>query len=96
MIPDSHPGLPGHFPRHPIVPGVVTLDYVVNGLLKQIPGAKLVAFPQVKFFQPLLPEVVVTVTYKFLSDGRYQFCCESNEIKILSGQICLTKPDDLT
>jgi len=87
VISATHPSLPGHFPNHPITPGVVTLDHVVRGLLEQMPGTSLCGFPQVKFLRPLLPQVEVTVTYKPKSETLYQFICEGDGKVILSGQI---------
>ena len=95
MIPDTHPSLPGHFPKNPIIPGVVTLDYIARGLLKQMPGTSLVGFPQVKFLLPLLPDALVTVVYKFHSDDLYQFYCECNGDKVLSGKIHLAQSSKL-
>ena len=54
-IPASHPALPGHFPGHPVVPGVVLLDCVAAALARWR-GARIAALPQVKFTGPLLPE----------------------------------------
>ena len=53
-IPASHPALPGHFPGHPVVPGVVLLDRVAAALARWR-GARVAALPQVKFSRPLLP-----------------------------------------
>jgi acyl-coenzyme A synthetase/AMP-(fatty) acid ligase len=49
----SHPSLPGHFPGHPLVPGVVLLERV-EAMLREH-GARVVAFPSVKFSRPVLP-----------------------------------------
>ena len=32
IISADHPSLPGHFPGHPIVPGVVLLDRVLEAI----------------------------------------------------------------
>ena len=56
VIEADHPALPGHFPGHPVVPGVVVLDRVLAAI-EATNGAALGALrlPQVKFVQPLLP-----------------------------------------
>ncbi|WP_018873685.1 hypothetical protein [Thioalkalivibrio sp. ALJ16] len=51
----DHPALPGHFPGHPVVPGVVVLDQVAA--VAQAHGlGSINALPQVKFLAPLAPE----------------------------------------
>jgi len=89
MVSSAHPCLPGHFPGNAVVPGVVMLDHVAIGLLKQIEGYDLAGFPQVKFLRKLLPEVEVIVSYQAKNEMLYQFSCEANEQLILSGQIRL-------
>lgn len=54
-IPHDHPSLPGHFPGHPVVPGVVLLDRVFAAIEAAHPHAFGWRLPQVKFVQPLLP-----------------------------------------
>lgn len=75
-IPEDHPALPGHFPGHPVVPGVVLLDRVAEALLRWR-GARIVGMPQVKFMRPLLPgqsaelhleDGVDSVRFKLLHD----------------------------
>lgn len=55
-IAPDHPSLPGHFPGHPVVPGVVVLEHVLEALAAQgEPLAAPLRWPQVKFVAPLLP-----------------------------------------
>jgi 3-hydroxymyristoyl/3-hydroxydecanoyl-(acyl carrier protein) dehydratase len=89
MIPATHPGLEGHFPGNPIVPGVVILDHVVSGLTSQLQGAVLDYISQVKFLRPLLPDAVVTTTYQAKSETLYRFSCVCNSSVMVSGQIQL-------
>lgn len=56
-IPAAHPSLPGHFPGHPVVPGVVILDTVLECAARWLGRPCVVrTLPQVKFVAPLLPE----------------------------------------
>lgn len=87
IISSQHPALPGHFPGSPITPGIVSLDHIARGLLEQLPGTSLEGFPQVKFIQPLLPDVEVLVTYLVKTESLYQFSAKVGEQKILSGQM---------
>jgi len=88
-ISEKHPSLDGHFPDHAITPGVVTLDFVVSGLLEQIPGASLSGIPQMKFLQPLLPRAEVVTVYKQKRETLYQFSCEVEGEIVLQGQLQL-------
>ncbi|WCE05425.1 hypothetical protein [Pseudoxanthomonas sp. JBR18] len=55
-VPHDHPALPGHFPGHPVVPGVVVLDHVLDAVeAAHGPLRGALRLPQVKFVQPLLP-----------------------------------------
>ena len=54
-IPLEHPCLPGHFPRQPVVPGVVILDAVQSAIEHEAGALAATRWPQVKFLQPLLP-----------------------------------------
>lgn len=52
----DHPCLPGHFPGHPLVPGVVVLEQVLLAVAAGH-GADIACLrlPQVKFLAPLYP-----------------------------------------
>ena len=55
VVPPDHPSLPGHFPGHPVVPGVVLLDHVLEAIEATHGPLGALRLPQVKFVQPLLP-----------------------------------------
>ena len=81
----DHPSLAGHFPGHPVVPGVVLLDEVARAL-ERTSGATLRALPSVKFLAPLRPgeaaELVLTV-----AAGRVRFRIEREGAPIASGEV---------
>ena len=77
ILPD-HPSLPGHFPGHPIVPGVVLLDHVA-ALLGPVTG-----LPRAKFLRPVHPGDVVEVR---ADAGR--FWCSVGGTDVLTGVFTL-------
>ena len=50
----DHPSLPGHFPGHPLVPGVILLEQVAIAL-RAWRGQHLIRVLEAKFMAPLLP-----------------------------------------
>ena len=70
-IPADHPCLPGHFPGHPIVPGVVLLDQVMTAA-----GVQATALPSAKFLRPVRPGEVVEVAFRRTAAGRLAFRAE--------------------
>ncbi len=53
-VPPEHPCLPGHFPGHPLVPGVVLLEHVARAL-RDWRNLRLARVLEVKFLAPLHP-----------------------------------------
>lgn len=51
----DHPSLPGHFPQHPLVPGVLVLDHVLSNL-QRATGRRVERLRQVKFTTALRPQ----------------------------------------
>ena len=55
-ISPDHPSLPGHFPGHPVVPGVVILDEVIAAAERCIGHPlRMTGLPTAKFLSPLSP-----------------------------------------
>lgn len=53
-VPHEHPCLPGHFPGHPLVPGVVLLQHVAKAL-RDWRKQRLARVLEAKFLAPLHP-----------------------------------------
>lgn len=51
----AHPALAGHFPYHPVAPGVVVLDRVIAAVEAQLPAQHCVGVRRMKFLRPLRP-----------------------------------------
>ena len=54
-VPADDPSLPGHFPQHPVVPGVLLLDHVLSNLQRST-GRRVDCLRQVKFTAALFPD----------------------------------------
>jgi 3-hydroxyacyl-[acyl-carrier-protein] dehydratase len=66
-IPVDHPSFAGHFPGHPIVPGVVLLDEVMQAATLYMPGWDHASKPDItipvcKFLQSVLPGATLELT----------------------------------
>jgi 3-hydroxymyristoyl/3-hydroxydecanoyl-(acyl carrier protein) dehydratase len=84
----NHPALPGHFPGHPVVPGVVLLDAVLSALPAQLAKPfRVSGFPAVKFSAPLAPEQTFEVRFVPKDAGRMAFSIESGGATLVSGSV---------
>lgn len=54
FIDPQHPAFAGHFPGHPIVPGVVLLDLVHQAIEQEL-GLAVTGLASAKFLLPLAP-----------------------------------------
>ncbi|MGY1425991.1 hypothetical protein [Lysobacter sp. A289] len=88
VIPPDHPSLPGHFPGHALVPGVVLLDRVLDAVELMQPGLELggLRLPRVKFLQPLLPGQTARVELTRLEPAGWRF-------QVLRGDTVLARGD---
>nr|WP_208854125.1 hypothetical protein [Thioalkalivibrio sp. ALJ1] len=90
----DHPSLPGHFPGHPVVPGVVILDQVAA--VAQAHGlGPIEALPQVKFLAPLKPDVDFRVEIDPPGRGdrqAFRVVADTADapVTFCSGQLCTT------
>jgi 3-hydroxymyristoyl/3-hydroxydecanoyl-(acyl carrier protein) dehydratase len=87
VFPPDHPALPGHFPGHPIVPGVLLLGHVLAALERVAGPLRLVAIPQAKFLGALAPGEPCTIDFPVLGAGEARFVCRSGERAIARGTL---------
>jgi 3-hydroxymyristoyl/3-hydroxydecanoyl-(acyl carrier protein) dehydratase len=89
-VPPDHPALPGHFPGHPIVPGVVILDAVVRAIERALPaGARVSGAPSIKFLAPLPPGVTARIELGAPDNGTIRFAVTRDSITLAAGQFNL-------
>ena len=88
VISKDHPALPGHFPGHPVVPGVLVLDEVIETLKGEYgQNLMVVGLPSVKLSSPLLPEEILTITVESEDLETAVFACRVGARVIASGSI---------
>jgi 3-hydroxymyristoyl/3-hydroxydecanoyl-(acyl carrier protein) dehydratase len=87
----THPALPGHFPGHPVVPGVLLLDHVLSAVAAEL-KRPVAVLKQVKFAAALLPGESAMVTCAACGD-RLSFTVKTRRADVLvtlaSGHVIL-------
>ncbi|WP_175733685.1 AMP-binding protein [Burkholderia ambifaria] len=85
-IPADHPALPGHFPGHPIVPGVVLLDHAIAAL-----GASLNRpldtwrLASAKFLSPVAPGEPLDLAFDAAAGGAIRFTLRAGARDVATG-----------
>lgn len=87
-IPTDHPSLPGHFPGHPVVPGVVILERVLEAIEATHGPLAALRLPQVKFMRPLLPGEQADVVISGAAP-RWRFRVLHGDALLASGELTL-------
>ena len=82
----DHPSLPGHFPGHHVVPGVVVLERVIDAIEHGHGPLGALRLPQVKFMQPLLPGEAARVVLEG-APPRWRFQVLRDEVLLVSGEV---------
>lgn len=79
----THPALPGHFPGHPIVPGVLLLDEVMTATL-QPSKQEIVRLQHVKFLSALMPDEPAHVLYEVNGEqGTFLISTQRNNMNVV-------------
>ncbi|KWE30593.1 AMP-binding protein [Burkholderia territorii] len=85
-IPADHPALPGHFPGHPIVPGVVLLDHAIAAL-----GVSLNRplhtwrLASAKFLSPVAPGEPLDLAFDAAAGGPIRFTLRAGARDVATG-----------
>ena len=82
----DHPSLLGHFPGHPVVPGVVMLGEIMKAIREMTnENLEFVGMPSMKFMSPLKPGESLRITLTNRGDGTMEFTCATATRSIASG-----------
>ena len=88
IIPETHPSLGGHFPDHPIVPGVVILNEIMESIREDssIP-IRFLGVPAAKFLSPLRPGEALVIQIDEDGAGSTSFLCTVGTRVVASGSL---------
>lgn len=92
-VPADHPAFAGHFPGHPIVPGVVLLDRAIL-FAGQMLGQAVQQWQigNAKFFSPVGPDEALVFALEHKASGAIAFTVRTAERSIASGSLTAVAP----
>ena len=86
IIPETHPSLGGHFPDHPIVPGVVILNEIMESIREDSSTPiRFLGVPAAKFLSPLRPGEALVIQIDEDGAGSTSFLCTVGTRVVSSG-----------
>ena len=88
----DHPVFSGHFPGHPIVPGVLLLDWAQAAIETHL-GQRIQALAEAKFHSPATPADVLELDFE-VSASVVRFEIRSAACRIASGRFPLPQGAD--
>ena len=91
VIPPDHPAFAGHFPGHPVVPGVVLLDEALSAIASaQGLEPRSWRLAAVKFQSPVAPGEPLVLRWQTTSTGDWRFEILAAERRVASGSVQTT------
>lgn len=93
LVPADHPAFAGHFPGHPIVPGVVLLDRVMQ-IAQAAEGGPVSDWQvtQVKFLSPCGPGDTLRFALRDGTRGGLAFAIHCGERDVATGALTPPRP----
>ena len=88
-IPVDHPAFNGHFPGHPILPGVCILNYVASAFNKPCQG-----FRSAKFLKVVRPGETLQIAFGDINRSAYSFTVKVAGNVVCEGQIVSVTDND--
>ncbi|NTZ10130.1 acyl-CoA synthetase family protein [Burkholderia metallica] len=89
----DHPALPGHFPGHPVVPGVVLLDHAIHtigaALNRPLHAWRL---GSAKFLSPVAPGEPLALAYDAAASGAIRFTVRAGSREVATGVLSAPPP----
>lgn len=85
----AHPALAGHFPEHPVAPGVVVIDQIVAAVEAQAAGLLCVGVRRMKFLRPLRPGETFALETDAPRAGNVRIRATVDGELLLEGQLVL-------
>lgn len=82
----DHPSLAGHFPGHPVVPGVVMLGEIMDAVRQSVKGnIVFTGMPTAKFLSPLAPGERLVILLEPDTGSSINFTCQVGSRLVATG-----------
>ncbi|HEX4330582.1 MAG TPA: hypothetical protein VH040_00465 [Usitatibacter sp.] len=92
-LPSDHPAFAGHFPGHPILPGVVLLSEALARIASATHAPPhSFSLAQCKFLKPVAPGAKLAFSCEGLAEGTVSFEFRDGEAAVASGAFTRNDP----
>ena len=89
----DHPAYAGHFPGHPVLPGVVILAEVLAAVeAATARGPEDWEIASAKFLSPVMPGTALTLVHELLDSGSVRFEVRCAAGVVASGTLAARRP----
>jgi 3-hydroxymyristoyl/3-hydroxydecanoyl-(acyl carrier protein) dehydratase len=89
----DHPAMPGHFPGHPVVPGALVLQCILDAAASRFPASAICGVKRIRFLRMIAPEDRFSVEFDPPGASGVRFRVQTGAGVAADGQLAFRAAD---